>query len=231
MNGPVYMNQPDPSPLNRRDFLGTLGLILAMPSLPSALTAETTKSSHEGIFDGSLHDLASSVQLDRGWQWEFDALIASVDQPRSEWIVGPQSKLEIAMDWCSLSPEQLVSSLKSHGVRTQGELDFSWREKDATSDQNLFVELVVCERPSQVRELWEQVKACKAEWELMPSKSAGEAMFISNGGNAIAGKTWFLRANVLASVVAYFMPDESAARFAKRLDEHLCANLRKVVAL
>ncbi len=230
MNGPQLMSQTDVSALNRRDFLGTLGLILAMPSLPSAFNAESTRSSDEGIFAGSLHDVASNMELDRGWRWEFDALIESVGQPRSEWIVGPHSRLEIAMDWCSLSAEQLVSLLRSRGVRTQGELDFSRREKDAASDQNLFVEVVVCERPSQVRQLWKQVKGCKAEWELVPSDSAGEAMFISNGGNAIAGKTWFLRANVLASVIAFSMPDESAARFAKRLDEQLCANLRRNIA-
>jgi hypothetical protein len=167
------------------------------------------------------------MPLDQGWKWGFDSLIESPAQPRSEWIVGPLSRLGIAMDWCSLSPQQITSSLKTHGVRTQCELDFCGRESNGTNDQNFFVGLVVCEHPTQTHELWKQVVASQKEWELKPSRMAGDAMLISNGGNSIAGKTWFVRANMLASVAGFFMPQDGASQFAVKLDNHLINCLNK----
>src|SRR5262245_38209638 len=105
------MNDSHASGQDRRDFLGTLGLVLAAPLLTSVAAGDDTKRGGGAIYSGSLRQLASTMPLEHGWRCEFDALIESDDQPPSEWIRGPHSRLSIAMDWCSLAPEQITASL------------------------------------------------------------------------------------------------------------------------
>src|SRR5262245_1516606 len=222
------MNDSNTSVQGRRDFLGTIGLVLTSPLLTSVPASNDTKLGSGANYSGSLRQLTSTIRLEHGWQWNFDALIESEDQPPSEWIRGPHSRLSIAMDWCSLTPEQIASSLKAHGVRAQCEIDYSHQGGHEQTKKDCFVEIAVCNRAAQTRELWKRVEACQQEWELKPSSIAGEAMYISEGGNAIAGKTWFVRANILASVVAFYKPQENSARFAAKLDEHIRERLREL---
>src|SRR4051794_39197868 len=116
------MNDSNASVQGRRDFLGTIGLVLAAPLLTSVPASADTKRGSGAIYSGSLRQLASTMRLEHGWRWNFDALIESDDQSPSDWIIGPRSRLSIAMDWCSLAPEHIASSLKAHGVKAQCEL-------------------------------------------------------------------------------------------------------------
>jgi hypothetical protein len=202
----------------RRDFLGVIGLVLAGPSL-GTLPDGNSGTSHGGhIFDGSLRELTTTLGLDPGWRSEIDGLIESVGGPISDWIVGANSRLSMTMDWCSVTPQQLVASLNSRGVRAVCEVGYHSLTDGRSNSEGYFVEIMVCNEPLQTAHLWMQIEGCSREWQLEPSIVAGDAMFISHGGNSIPEKIWFRRGNVLVSVLPAWVPPERAAQFAAKLD-------------
>lgn len=218
--GRYFAEMSDSVPLThtRRDFLGAIGLILAAPSLGTLPGGDFGKSQGGNIFVGSLRGLATTMGLDSGWQREIDGLIESVGGPISDWIVGANSRLSMTMDWCSVTPQQLVASLNSRGVRAICEVGYHRRTDGRSNSEGFFVEIIVCNEPLQTAHLWMQIEGCSSEWQLEPSIVAGDAMFVSHGGNGIPGKIWFRRGNVLVSVLPAWVPPERAAQFAAKLD-------------
>jgi hypothetical protein len=204
---------------NRRQFIAIAGSVLLAPPISFSESAIEYESGR--AFSGSLKNLVKDVAVDVGFGYRFDALIESMTDMKSEWIIGEVSKLGFATKALDLVlRDDIAAFLRSRGVRQACEVDCQ------NGEQTFFLEITVFESARRCRSAWQQLEDNAVEAALTPCTAAGESMFVSRGGWSLPGKAFVRRGNIVASVLPVRCQEERAIEFARKLDRKMIEAIR-----